>query len=120
MALQLQDFAERYTAAWCSHDAARVAEFFSPDGSLKVNDAPAAVGREAITEVASGFMRTFPDLKVLMDGLSSEKGRAVYRWTLIGTHLRREWKWESRSYQRIRGVADRFRWVDCGIAWALR
>ena len=74
MALQLQDFAERYTAAWCSHDAARVAAFFSPNGSLKINDAPAAVGREAITEVASGFMRTFPDLKVLMDGLSSEKG----------------------------------------------
>ena len=87
MALQLQDFAERYTAAWCSHDAARVAAFFSPDGSLQINDAPAAVGREAITEVASGFMGTFPDLKVLMDGLSSEKGRAVYRWTLIGTHL---------------------------------
>jgi len=86
-ALQLRDFAERYTTAWCSHDAARVAEFFSPNGSLKVNAARAAVGREAITEVASGFMRAFPDLKVLMDGLSSEKGRAVYRWTLIGTHL---------------------------------
>ena len=87
MALQLQDFAERYTAAWCSDDAARVAAFFSPDGSLQINDAPAAAGREAITEVASGFMRAVPDLKVLMDGLSSEKGRAVYRWTLIGTHL---------------------------------
>jgi nuclear transport factor 2 (NTF2) superfamily protein len=86
MALQLQDFAKRYTAAWCSHDAARVAEFFSPDGSLKVNDAPPAVGREAIAAVASDSVRTFPDLKVLMDGLSSEDGRTVYRWTLIGTY----------------------------------
>ena len=26
-----RDFAERYTAAWCGQDPARVAEFFAPD-----------------------------------------------------------------------------------------
>lgn len=82
----LRDFARRYTAAWCSQDPARVAAFFAPDGSLQVNDAPAAVGREAITVVAQGFMRDFPDLCVLMDGVWVQGDRAVYRWTLIGTN----------------------------------
>jgi hypothetical protein len=47
-------FARGYTAAWCSQHAASVAAFFSPNGSLKVNDAPPAQGREAITAVAQG------------------------------------------------------------------
>jgi predicted ester cyclase len=81
----LRDFAESYTAAWCSGDAASVAAFFAPNGSLRVND-DAAVGREAITDVAQGFMAAFPDLKVLMDDLVVDGDRAVYRWTLVGTN----------------------------------
>jgi hypothetical protein len=65
----MPDFAERYTAAWCSQDAARVATFYSPNGSLSVNGGAPAVGRGAITEVAQGFMTAFPDIEVLMDGL---------------------------------------------------
>ena len=33
----LHDLALRYTAAWCSQDAARVAGFYSPSGWLSVN-----------------------------------------------------------------------------------
>jgi hypothetical protein len=33
----LAQFAERYTAAWCSQNAASVAGFFSPDESLTIN-----------------------------------------------------------------------------------
>jgi hypothetical protein len=62
----LRDLAERYTAAWCSQDAASVACFFAPNGSLRVNDNAPAVGRAAITDVAQGFMSAFPDLRVLM------------------------------------------------------
>jgi hypothetical protein len=67
---ELRDFARRYTAAWCSGDPARVAEHFSPDGSLTINDGAAAIGRRAITETAQGFMSAFPDLEVSMDGIS--------------------------------------------------
>ena len=83
---RLRDMAGRYTAAWCSQDAARVAAFFAPDGSLRVNDAAPAVGRDAITAVAQGFMTAFPDLQVLMDDLAVEGGVLVYRWTLVGTN----------------------------------
>src|SRR5215467_8243011 len=80
----LRDFARRYTEAWCSQDPARVAAFFAPDGSLRVNNDPPAHGREAITEVARGFMTAFPDLQVSMDDLQVQDGRATYRWTLSG------------------------------------
>jgi alpha-L-rhamnosidase len=80
---RLRDFATRYTAAWCSHDPASVASFFAKNGSLKVNDGQPAVGREAIADVARGFVTTFPDMKVLMDGISGPtNGRCTAgRWS---------------------------------------
>ena len=81
----LQNFATRYTAAWCSQNAPSVAAFFAPNGSLSVNGAP-AVGRRAITEVAQGFMTAFPDMQLLMDDVLLQGDRGVYHWTLIGTN----------------------------------
>ncbi len=82
----LREFAQRYTAAWCSEDAASVAAFFAPNGSLRVNDDEPAVGRAAITDVAQWFMSAFPDMRVLMDDLVADGDQAVYRWTLVGTN----------------------------------
>ena len=83
---QFVDFAERYTAAWCSQDAASVAAFYSVDGSLSINDGTPAVGRSAITEVAQSFMTAFPDLRVVMDKVLVQGDHAEYHWTLIGTN----------------------------------
>jgi uncharacterized protein (TIGR02246 family) len=82
----LRDFASRYTAAWCSQDAASVASFFAPGGSLTINGGTPAVGRAAITEAAQGFMTAFPDLAVSMDDLVAVGGTIHYRWTLEGTN----------------------------------
>jgi hypothetical protein len=82
----LRGFAERYTAAWCSQDPSSVAAFFSPSGSLRVNDAEPAVGRAAITDVAQGFMTAFPDMRVIMDDLVIQGDHPEYRWTLVGTN----------------------------------
>jgi len=81
---QLREFAESYTAAWCSQDAASVAAFYSPNGSLTVNGGTPAVGRSAIRSLARQFMTDFPDLRVLMDGLELRGEQAIYRWTLVG------------------------------------
>jgi predicted ester cyclase len=83
---QLREFAERYTEAWCSQNAARVASCYSENGSLTVNSGPAAIGRTAIAKVAHDFMSTFPDMRVLMDELVSDGEQTVYRWTLVGTN----------------------------------
>lgn len=84
--LELRDFATRYTAAWCSQHPESVAAFFSQDGSLRVNDDPPAVGRNAVAEVAQSFMTAFPDLSVVMDDLLLQGDQAEYHWTLTGTN----------------------------------
>ena len=83
------EFAKRYAQAWCSQNPEKVAAFFAKNGSLTVNDGPPAVGQAAITEVARGFMRDFPDMIVTMDDLKIG-GRsscdAAFHWTLTGTN----------------------------------
>lgn len=79
-------FAIRYTAAWCSQDPAKVASFFSENGSLTINTAPPSLGRAAIAADARGFMSAFPDLVIHMDSVESQGSGFVYRWTLTGTN----------------------------------
>lgn len=81
-----EEFAIRYTAAWCSQNPASVAAFFAENGSLKINDGAPSVGRAAITEAAKSFMSAFPDLVVEMDGLEYAGQQYRYRWTLTGTN----------------------------------
>ena len=80
----LRDFATRYTAAWCSGDAASVAAFYSPHGSLTINGGVPSVGTRAITDAAQGFMTAFPDLKVSMDDVVQKDSEYIYEWTLEG------------------------------------
>ncbi len=81
---ELQDFATRYTAAWCSRNPAMVAAFFDEEGSLAVNNDAPAVGRNAITQVASSFMTAFPNLRVLMEDLAVRDEDVEYHWLLTG------------------------------------
>ena len=83
---KLNQFANRYTAAWCSQHAASVALFFEEQGSLKINDGAPAVGRSAITNSAQSFMTAFPDIVVKMDRLVVKGAKTEYHWTLTGTN----------------------------------
>lgn len=82
----LNDFATRYTAAWCSQRAASVAAFFEEQGSLKINAGTPAVGRAAITNSAQSFMTAFPDIVVKEDRLVVKAAKTEYHWTLTGTN----------------------------------
>ncbi len=82
----IRQLAEAYAAAWCSQNAASVAAFYDENGSLSVNEDAPAVGREAITHVAQGFMTAFPDMQVVMDDLRVEDDAAFFHWTLTGTN----------------------------------
>jgi uncharacterized protein (TIGR02246 family) len=82
----LSEFAARYTAAWCSQNAARVASFFAEQGSLTINEGTPSVGRAAITGAAQGFMTAFPDLEVRMDSVTMNGAEVTYHWTLTGTN----------------------------------
>ena len=85
-AAQLMTFGTKYTAAWCSQEAVRVAALYAENGSLTINEGTPFVGRTAITAAAQDFMTTFPDMVVGMDDVSLQEDHAVYRWTLTGTN----------------------------------
>lgn len=82
----LHDFAKRYTAAWCSQDPSRVADFYAEDGVLTVNGGEPNVGRAALTAFAAGFMTAFPDMVLHFDALEQEGERVHYHWTFVGTN----------------------------------
>lgn len=81
-----QEFARRYSAAWCSHDPVSVASFFAENGSLAVNGQAPAVGRPAIANIARGFYQAFPDTVVVMDIARLAGDRAVFMWTYEATN----------------------------------
>jgi uncharacterized protein (TIGR02246 family) len=83
---EVRDFARSYTEAWCSWDAARVAEHYAGDGSLTINRGAPSVGRGAIAEAARSFMDAFPDMQVLMDDVRDGERGVEYHWTLVGTN----------------------------------
>ncbi len=81
---KLRELANGYTAAWSGQDAASIASFFAPNGSLKVNEEAPVVGRAAIAAVAQRFMTDLPDMGVKMEELSLFGGEIVYHFTLTG------------------------------------
>lgn len=84
--MELGDFAERYAAAWSSQDPELLASFYSPEGSLTVNDGESAIGREAIAEKARGFMEGFPDMVVEMRAVQGGGESARFDWFWRGTN----------------------------------
>ena len=79
---QLQDFATRYAAAWCSQDPEKVAAFYAEGASISVNGGPPTPA----LEVAREFMRDFPDMTVTFDKVKPRGDRIAFHWKLTGTH----------------------------------
>jgi nuclear transport factor 2 (NTF2) superfamily protein len=79
---ELDNFAQRYADAWCSHDPEKVAAFYARKSSISVNGAPPV----SIAEVARGFVRDFPDMVVTFDKLENTPTGAEFHWTFTGTN----------------------------------
>jgi len=83
---ELNDFADRYAAAWSGQDAARFATFYAENGSIRVNDGEPAVGREAIAALAQSYMTALPNMIVRLDSLTIVNGKPHFNWTLLATN----------------------------------
>lgn len=81
--LTLDEIAARYSAAWGSHHAARVAGCYAPAGSLSINGVQAA-GRARIGDSVQAFMTAYPDLQVSFDRLEHQGERVWFHWTFTG------------------------------------
>jgi len=79
---RIREFARSYTAAWCSHDPARVADHFVTGGTIAINGGDPT----EITEVAQSFVDAFPDIEVFMDDVVIEGEAVEYHWTFTGTN----------------------------------
>ena len=84
----LNSFGKKYAQAWSNQNPESVAEYFATNGSLTVNDGAPAVGTEAITKIAKGFVDSFPDMIVTMDSLVDQSNKTQFHWTLTGTNTR--------------------------------
>ena len=82
----LEIFARSYAQAWGSNRPNFVASYFAEDGSIQINNGEPAIGREAITKVAQGFMTDLPDMKVRYDSLVTKENGTEFHWTLIATN----------------------------------
>jgi uncharacterized protein (TIGR02246 family) len=82
----IEDFSRRYAAAWCSHDAARVAAFYAEAGSLTINGGTPAAGRANVQKAVQDFMTAYPDLIVTFDRLEPRGERVLFHWGFSGTN----------------------------------
>jgi len=82
----LEIFAKSYAQVWCSKRPNFVSSFFAEDGELTINDGNTAKGKNAIANVAKGFMDAFPDMVVSMDSLITKSDKTRFYWTLTGTN----------------------------------
>ena len=82
----LDVFAKSYAQAWSGSRPEFVAMYFAENGSLRINDGDAAVGRAALAEVALSFMTDLPDMLVRYDSLVYAPSGPQFHWTLIATN----------------------------------
>ena len=84
---QIREKAKDFEAAWNSRDPGRVAAHYAGFAAAEMNDAPRFEGRAALRDLAAGFMAEFPDMQIRMDGCRPAGLRALFLWTLSGTHV---------------------------------
>ncbi|HEY9115101.1 MAG TPA: nuclear transport factor 2 family protein [Bacteroidales bacterium] len=82
----IEIFARSYAQAWGSNRPGFVASYFAEDGSIRVNEGEPAIGRDAITKFAEGFMTDLPDMIVRYDSIVSKTDGTEFHWTLIATN----------------------------------
>ena len=79
-------FAQGYAAAWCTHEAARVAACYAPDAALTINGGTPARGRAAVSAAVQAFMSGYPDLIVTLEALEQRGERTLFHWGFAGTN----------------------------------
>lgn len=83
---ELDDLAQRYTAAWNSKDPGNVADFHTATSQIVINRGEPSVGHEGITAMAAGFHADVPDLHLVCDGIRGAGTHVIYLWTFTGHH----------------------------------
>jgi steroid delta-isomerase-like uncharacterized protein len=76
---------ERFIEWWNNGDTAIADEIYADDYVRHADDTPGA-GREPVKGLVAAFRRAFPDLRLEVQDVISERDRVVVRWQGTGTH----------------------------------
>jgi steroid delta-isomerase-like uncharacterized protein len=84
---ELQDFIDRYNAAWNDHDVEKIVSMHTDDSVFENHvTGDANVGREQIARAISGIFAVFPDLAFETRRAYIRDDLVVQEWTARGTH----------------------------------
>lgn len=84
---RFEDMTAKYTEAWNSGDPGAVADHYAPGKGITINRGDRQFGREAMLDMAGGFMASFPDLVLTRDFFRLADDHGVFGWTLEGHHV---------------------------------
>jgi steroid delta-isomerase-like uncharacterized protein len=84
----LQDFIDRYNAAWNDHDVETIVAMHTDDSVFENHTTgDVNVGKDAIGDAIRGIFTVFPDLEFETRRQYLRDGLVVQEWTARGTHL---------------------------------
>jgi steroid delta-isomerase-like uncharacterized protein len=85
---ELEQFIDRYNAAWNAHDVDAILEMHTDDSVFENHTTgDLNVGKEAIGNAIRGIFTVFPDLEFETRRRYIRDGLVVQEWTARGTHL---------------------------------
>ncbi len=84
---ELQEFIDRYNAAWNEHDVATIVSMHTEDSVFENHvTGDVNVGREQIGRAVAGIFSVFPDLTFETRRAYMREDLVVQEWTARGTH----------------------------------
>ena len=85
---ELEEFIDRYNAAWNAHDVDEILELHTDDSVFENHTTgDLNVGKEAIGSAIRGIFAVFPDLEFETRRRYVRDDLVVQEWTASGTHL---------------------------------
>jgi steroid delta-isomerase-like uncharacterized protein len=87
-AVAAESIATRWSAAWNSHDPAKVAALFAEDGVYE--DIPFGStnrGAAALRKYAADYFAAVPDMKTVVTGSALRNGSGYVEWVFSGTDV---------------------------------
>jgi steroid delta-isomerase-like uncharacterized protein len=84
---ELQEFIDRYNAAWNDHDVEKIVSLHTEDSVFENHvTGDVNVGREQIGRAIAGIFSVFPDLSFETRRAYIREDLVVQEWTARGTH----------------------------------
>ncbi len=84
---ELQEFIDRYNAAWNDHDVDAIVSMHTEDSVFENHTTgDVNIGKDAITQAISGIFGVFPDLSFEARSQYIRVDLVVQEWTARGTH----------------------------------